>query len=347
MIYKKDSSEIMEEFDNAKAKLNEAQDKIETATDAIQRRLKILNYSQTYLMNGLMKMRHKMDSGALTDKIILSNTEKKGLYSEYGMTVHPHLIKTPTNIFNFMSGTGPIFKNGMTVKVNNTEDDDFKYMLMHDNISTKDFIIKEYDSSELVLDIDLGNSNGIGDMRFNMLELHPFLAGSFDISVIEIYEQEKEEPAHRLTNIYDVPACRLLLDEKVALKRIVFTFNLKYREPSNNHYIFGMKHLYLYNADFNDNSYVIVAIKKNKAIEYIYNDVIVHSQYGQNLKTTTQDIGAEFYLDYSDGVLSRQIEVSTDSAPSYISSNNDTVYMKMPVDSCLTAITPDIRTMSN
>lgn len=342
MIYKKDSSELMEIFDKANNKLEKAQDSIITTGDAIKKRLVLLNSEYEYLMQAMMEIKSKTEAGNISNKIIFSGTETYGLFDSYGLSIHPRFAKAPQNIFNFMASTGPIFKNNMTVKVNGVEDSDYTNMLMHDSIDNKDYAIKEYDSDILTIEIAVKQGNTLGDLLLNVLEIQPFLIGSFNIESFDIYEAGMTTPTHGLDNIKNVSPCRIILDEKATLSKIVFNIKLLYKNSAGK-YLFGLKHLYFLNADFEKENYIIAKIEKNKTIDYIYEDVVIHSQYGQNNSTTAKMLGIEFYLSYENGTLSRQIETSTEINPNYISANSKYIYMKVPVSISFMAITPDIR----
>lgn len=344
----KNSSEFMETFDNAVEKLDTVEQEIKKAESVFLSRLSLFNYQQEYTSQVVNSLYHKLNQGAKTDKIVFAHTEKLGgIYDTYGITIHPAFIRTPNNILNFKSSTGPIFKNNMTVSVNGAEDKDFKYMLMHDDIAEKGICIKEYSSNNLTLDISLSKAGAIGDMKMNTIEILPYLFSSFDITKMEIYEKGSSSPAHRLTNLIDVGAARYILSEKVSLSRIVMNINLKYKNPRTNKYVFGLQHLYFLNADFNKDSYVVVRTERNKQIEYVYDNLLIGSQFGTASQTTATEMGIEFYLDYTNSQLMKKIETSTKELPSYISMNAKALFIKVPVTMPMISITPDIRIATN
>lgn len=347
MIYKKNSSEFMEAFDNATNKLQEAQNNIDTIKDSIEKRLKILNYSNDYTLKSLSELKLKSTEGTVQNKILLPfSNVVGGSFDSFGMTMHPKFLKTPNNLFNFMSGTGPIFKNNVTVYINTQEDEEAKNFLMDDRINNKDYFIKEYDSDILEIDIYTQDNGVIGDMRFNTIELLPYLPGSFNIESIEVFEVgDKDTAVHTIHDINDCSQSRIILDEKITMSHTKFKIKLKYKN-SDGKYVFGFKHLYFLNADYSVNSFAIIQIDKPEAIEYIYDTVLVHSQFGQSDKIKAADLNIEFYISYDYEVLNRIIELSSDTNPNYISANTKIVYMRMPITTSLMAITPDIRIFS-
>ena len=95
-------------------------------------------------------------------------------------------------------------------------------------------------------------------------------------------------------------------------------------------YPFGLKHIYFYEADFIENSYIILPIKADDYIEYIYNDVVLYNA-GQDIETTCEYYGIEIYTDYINKTLTGKVYTSSDAAAYRITKNTKTLYAKIPL----------------
>ena len=344
MIYKKDSSEFMKMFDKANASLSAAHDDITTLAHNLSTRMSIVTESLKYLNTSIQELKIQSQSGSSSDKVVFASSDiVDGFYSSFGMTYHPHLVKVPSNIFNFKSAAGCIYKDNATIFLGKEDvTSKWKHILMDDSIPDKEFFLEEFDTDEITLTVH-GPSAGIsGLLRWNMLEILPFIPGSFNITSMLVYEKGKNQVAHSLQNIENVSASRYILTEKVAFDSVSFKIKLKHQNDKGK-YIFGLKHLYFLNADFNDKSYITVRIRRNKAIEYIYNDIVCHTQYGSADKTDTDDVKVKFYLDYENGVLGRELIQSTELEPIYMAINSSEIYMYVPLTTAFIAITPNIK----
>lgn len=347
MIYKKETSEFMNSFDKANEILSTAVSTITDIKNTIDKQLKLITVSNMYFNDKISAINstEKLSS----NKIVLVEAEKvMGLYDEYGISLLPHLSKTPVNICNFYTGDEYIFKDNINITINGNEDTELKNILIHDSINSKEIYFNEYDTNEIIIDIKAPSAGILGSMKMNTIEIHPYLAGSFDIKSIDVYEVgEDSEPAHQITDIVSVARARYVLDSRVTLSHITFTIKLKYRNPETNKYVFGLKHIYLLDATYDESSYAVIKITKDTDIEYIYNRVYLGYQGASHAQFDADDLGIKFYAACDNGILSREITLSTDADPSYISSNTKTVYMYLPIYTSYISVTPDIRTNIN
>jgi hypothetical protein len=343
MIQKLTTSEMMEEFNNVKNKIESTKDSINTIKTNIENKLKILLNEHEYISQNVLAIKDSVKTGTSNDRVILANNSNvSGQYDSFGMTIHPKLTKTPRNILNYIGTQGVIFKNNVAVYVNEQLDDNMKYFLMHDSITNKQSILNEYDTNKLTISIQITDI-GLGDTTANMIEISPYLAGSFDIDSVDVYEYTGIDDgtlSQRLSTVEDVGRMRIILSEKTKISKVEFEITLKYKN-SDGKYVFGLRHLYFLNADFADGSYIVAKVDSDDYISYIYDNLTVRSQYGDTATTISNEDG-EIYREYSDGVLSKQLNVSTQLNPQYISSNIKSFYLKLPISTSIISFVPTI-----
>lgn len=339
-IIKPSTSKIMKVLTDATNQAESLQEDVANTRDKIGEKLKIIDYQMEYAIQSLHNM-DKLD-GILKDKIVFSAVEKYGSFDSYGITIHPKFAKSPRNIFNFHTSQGYIYKNNIETTMNGSHNDDVNEWLKHDS-TAKEFVIREYVTDELTVEIKPNQNNTMGSLTFNMIEIAPYLPGSFHIESIEIYERGNDTtPVQSISNLAKVGAQRIIFDDKTALGRAVFKIRLLYKNAENK-YIFGLKHLYFLEADFQKDSYVIVRADKNQNISYVYDDIVMKDQFGVDLEYSANSNDIMFYSTYNGSVLSNRIETSTTLAPSYIPVNIKSVFIRIPITTSLISIIPDIR----
>ena len=266
--------------------------------------------------------------------LVNSNNLKNDDFDIYGETIHPKLLTTPRNIFNFMTATEAIFKNNMIVKVNDVEDEEFKSMLMHDSISEKGMAFREFDTDTVKIEIIVDQSNMLGDTKFNMIEIFPYITG-FDIESFYVYTMQSqyttpEMPDYLTQDIKDVGQQRFVFEE-MNLYKFEFTAKLKFKN-GNGKYPFGIQHLYFYNAKMSEDSFIALEVNSNnkKFYDYIYDNIIVGTAIDKfNTTCSQQDI--EIYKEFTNGEFKYMIPVSTDNDPEFIVSNINQFYAKIPL----------------
>ncbi len=350
MLYKHTTNELMERFDSAISNISVLQKDIDAAKTAVKSRLKILDAQCEYLLQSAEIL--KDVSNTTSNKIVFaSDSILDGLYDSFGVTVHPKFKRTPSNILNFKTTTGYLFKNNISVMVSEDEEEevedvDYIEMFKHDSIDSKGYIIKEYDEPTLSFTVSMQDDKSLGNVNFNIVEILPYLSGSFDMT-ISFYERGSEYPNGNYTQrLRNVAASRIVLPDKIALSKVKFDIQLKYKN-SNNKYVFGLKHLYFMNASMDEeDSYVVVKITKPSNISYLYKDILLKTQEGVYLGYTLDDFNIEAYANYDsdNNVLSRSIEASTQTDPRYISINLNTLYFKIPVHTSIISFVPSIET---
>lgn len=341
MIKKPSTSRVMEVFESAVNKSESLRSDINAIKESMEEKLAILNAQTEYMGHEIQTI--KDQNGKASNKIVLASVETKGDYDSFGITIHPKLVKTPRSLFNFKTTTGYIFKDNVTVTVNGTESDHLKEALKHDSISGKKFYVDEYDTDALDIVITPDPKNTMGSMAFNLMEIVPFLPNSFHIEYIKVYESgvDSDLVMQQLNDVKYVAAQRLVFNGKTDISRIEMRIRLLHR-GTDGKYVFGLKHLYLCEANFRNDSYVVARYETNSTIAYIYDDCVIKSQFGVDTNAKCSENGIEFYTDYSNSVLSHEIEISTATDPNYIAANTKVLFVKIPVDTAIISLIPHV-----
>jgi hypothetical protein len=179
----------------------------------------------------------------------------------------------------------------------------------------------------------------LGKARFNMIEIDPYIYGAYTLSLIEFYTLNEESgviselPIKSVDSITNIGKTRIILDEKIKFSKVVFHFNLTgFKTQINNIdvYPFGLKHIHFYEADFLDNSTVIVPIRAQDYIEYIYNDIKIYHA-GAPIESTCDYYDIEIYTDFINNTLTGRIYTSSDAQLYRIAKNTKILYAKVPL----------------
>lgn len=255
----------------------------------------------------------------------------KGVFDRYGATIHQKFLRPPINIFNLMTVNGPIFRDNMEVRINGEKKEVYKNMLKHHLSNKKEDLFLELASPNATIDIEIDRSNLLGNTDFNVIEINPFLPGSFHIKELRIYDinSQKEEPDHVIKNLGEIGQSRLVLERKYELSKIEMEIEITFQN-SVGKYPFGLKHLYFLNADFDPDSYVIAKIEKSNYIETISEEIFIHDQYGKRL-TNTKDEGIKLYLNEENGILEYELETSKHHEERPIAQNTNSFFVRMPL----------------
>lgn len=340
-----------QEFNNI---LKNATDKIQTISEEmtaikndVQKKLTVIAYEQEYLgyMNEELSFAAERDDNF----IFLNNGKFKGLYEGYSNVVHCAYKNTPINIFNLRvsGGTQDYFRDEIKVRINDIEDDYFKNILKADTITDKEIFFEEYEASYAIntredgtivnevndvttIEIERDEASAIGTSKFNVIEIDPYLYRSFDIESIEVYS-DGEEPEVTISDIKNVGKTRFILDKKYVFKKVIFKVKHKYSvdKSVNKIFPFGLKHIFFLEADFRNDSYIIMEYTSEDYINDIDNAIEVVTSTNTRISTMEEE-GLEVYLFYVNGVLQTQQEPSgTIKKP--IARNIKTIYIKAPL----------------
>ena len=343
MKYTLSSQEYNDIFRNARDTFDKEMAKRDIMIDNISKKLMIMNYANEFIENKITNFNYAVDYDS---KLTTFNMQNFGVFNQYGYMVHPKFKNDPIDIFNLKLTTGDtMFKNSLSCKIFEDDDDQGKEkeeyinFLMSDNYLEKKIIFEELESEKIKIEYVLNSKVSLGMSRFNMIEIDPYIYGAYNIEYIEIFSLNEsdgiisEVPLKTIYSIKNIGKLRIILDEKVKFSKVVFHFDLKNVKTQINNvdiYPFGLKHIHFYEADFIENSTVIVPIRANDYIEYIYNDIIIY-QAGDPIETTCEYYGIEIYTDFINNTLTGRVYTSSDAQVYRISKNTKVLYAKVPL----------------
>lgn len=335
MIPKISSNELNNMFENSRIELLKIQDKLEATKNSLSDKLTVINAEQEYtskLMGEILSGNYQKEEA----KTALVNC-RFGNFSKYGATIHSRPIKEPVNVFNLnMSGIGEhFFRDDVTVLFNDIEKAHYLNILKHDSIK-KDIVFDKYTEDKLKITIKM-KDHLLGPTRFNVIELDPFLPGSFDVERIDIYTYDSNgemNPEETSIALNDVAKSRIVLDKKYNFYMIDIHIKLNFSTNTSISltYPFGLKHIYFLDMDFAKDNYVIVPIESENFISIIKNDMLMQTPKGiRETQIDLEDI--EIYVDYDERTneLSGQIQPSTPNKRREIARNTRVLYAKIPL----------------
>lgn len=333
-IERMQSSQLMQIFNAADKKQHKLQEKLNNISKRTSEQISMISNLQNYLSHRLSILSQSPENA---NKLVLADTtlEIDGNYEIFGMTMHPHLAHTPENIFNFRTSLGYVYKNNVKVQINNKDAVDFIKYLKADNMRKP---LMEFNQDTIEIELSIKDNEQLGDNIFNCIEIDPILSSSFDIMSLDIYNsQSAQMPEQHLLHIEDVPKCRFFLSEKSRFGKIVMSIKLKCHND-NGKYLFGFNHLYFLYTE-QEESYAIIKYQQDKNIKYLFDNIIIHDQFGQNQTLTADELGISFFQEYNNGNLSRQVEPSAITAPQLLSSAINKLYVRLPIKTSIVSLT--------
>lgn len=339
MIKKQTSKQLMDTLYSSQQSIQDLDDKISIMNNELVKRINVINSAQEFALKQMLEIKEQIkdgyDSGAQNKIVFAKSDIVGGTYDVFGSTIHPAFIKAPTNVFNFGTATGQIFKNNANVSINDVAKESYKDMLMHDSIPDKGIMYDEFESPYITLQIEINPGDLLGATDFNTIELLPYLPGSFDIQAIRVYtmddyRQESLTPTFTMeSSIEDFGASRILMDKTYQLWKceidIVLTF-----QNSTGVYPFGLKHCYFLKGNYDPDSYVVVKVAQDKFIDWISEDIILHDQNGV-YETTCSEENIKLYMSYISDVLSLEIATSLGLGQNPLAKNVKEFYVKIPL----------------
>ena len=235
-----------------------------------------------------------------------------------------------------------MFKNSLICKYNGNEEKGLEYinLLVEDSSISKE-ILFEKNISEITTisyEIDPKNKVSLGTMRFNVIEIDPYISGAYDIQQINIYTMNTDTAAVNATptiEIKDVQAIgktRIILNEKVRFSKVEFTFKNNFKTDASGIeiYPFGLKHIHFYEANFLEDSSAIVPIYSKNYFEYIYDNIKLYTANGIK-EDVAENYDIEFYTDYDNNTLTGRVYPSSEAQAYRITKNTKTLYAKIPL----------------
>lgn len=340
-IPKLTSKDLNSILHNAQGSIEQMRSDVEHIKSSTIEKMNVLKNEQEYAMNELGKLTKlisdSQDSNRLRgikNKIVFGGNENLlGIFDQYGSTVHKKFLRTPVNVFNIMTMNGPMFRDNVDVSINEEIREKYKHMLMHTASAEKGIVFSEYNSPNLKLKIEVDRSNLLGDTNFNVIEIDPFLSGSFNITKMRVFDINRDitnnDPEYEVKDIKKVGPSRFILDRKYELLKIEMDIELLYKN-SVGKYPFGIKHLYFLNADFNPDSHLIGKIEKNNFVETISDKIFLRDQFGIRETTATEE-NIKMYLSESNGILEYELETSKNQVMNSIARNTRSFYVHIPL----------------
>lgn len=310
------SLELMNDFNVCLQDVEIIKKEMDDIANQINLKLDIINTYDVYT-NTLLENLRLEENNIKKDRIIFNSKPEKlmgGNYGLYGQTIHSKFVKMPANIFNFITETGPIYKDNAIVEFydkNDPDHKDYKYqysdMLKYETDVSKNDVYKVFSKDTVTMAVQVNIGHFSGGTQFNMIEICPYLPGSFSIEAIRIYSTDQYYKKDMLfadkeinKTFSKIGSMRIALNEKINLYRIEFDIRLHYQL---NGFPFGLRHLYFYNADMDSQSdYVIVEVKKDDYISRVGQDIALIKPDG-TINTTADKVGIKYYMFYDNNVL--------------------------------------------
>lgn len=338
MIYKLNSKQMMERLTSSQEALEDMENQISVMDSEMVHELAIVSNMQEYAVEQLACLREQ--GGATRDaqnRIVFTKADiLDGLFEHYGTTIHPAFIKEPTNVFNFGTAGGWIFKNNATVFINDAVKEGYKFMLMHDSISEKRATFEEFDEPNLTLKVKVNPDDLLGSTDFNIIELLPCIPGSFDITDIRVYTMQDYHrantsvPTVQLANtIASCGASRIMIGEMRTLYKCEIDIRLNFQN-THGKYPFGVRHLYFLKGNYDPDSYVLVRLKHDKFIDWISEDVLLRDQNGVYESTCT-DEKIKLFMSYVANTPAMEIATSVSEGENPIPRNVKEIFVRIPV----------------
>lgn len=279
-----------------------------------------------------------------TNKVLEANSN----YEKYGNCIHPKIVGNLDNLLNFNSAAGYIFKNSATVSINEEVKEEYIDVLKHDTILNKMPTFSQYSSDTVTLTIEFPDNPIVGSATCNAIEISPFLAGASILKNITIITTPSTQLSNKAIVIdYDQPLedTRILFDNTYSIKTMVLNFKLTFVNNLGM-YPFGLRHIYLYNANFDTkNSNIVIKNEYKNLIKYINDNIVISDQTADEVgnryskhNTTCSEMDIKLYSYLSNGNLLYPIETHTRDIVNQISRNTKVFYADIPVKKAMYSI---------
>lgn len=355
MIKKMSSHDFNNILKDTNKKIEDMTDSIYNIKNNIDKKLLIINHENEYLnytMNNMMLKQKEEIQGYSENAptLVLLTNNHNGLFETYSNIVHAYFKKSPINVFNLKSVNNPksYFRDEVLVSINDIYTDYYKNILIADDNSNKQIFFEEYESkkeilknkisepiistdNQITLSIEVDKKKIIGISKFNMIEIDPYLYKSFDIDSINIYGDDYTNPIYTSNKLESVGKTRIILDKKYDFKKVDFKITPKYSIIKDSMEVipFGLKHIYFFEADFRNDSYLIVEYQSNRFIDYIENIIDVINPFNTYESSLTEQ-GIKIFLENNNGVLENEQEPSK-NVKKHIARNLKKIYFKVPI----------------
>lgn len=279
-----------------------------------------------------------------TNKVLEANSN----YEKYGNCIHPKIVGNLDNLLNFNSAAGYIFKNSATVSINEEVKEEYIDVLKHDTILNKMPTFYQYSSDTVTLTIEFPDNPIVGSATCNAIEISPFLAGASILKNVTIITTPGTQLSNKAIVIdYDQPLedTRILFDNTYSIKTMVLNFKLTFVNNLGM-YPFGLRHIYLYNANFDTkNSNIVIKNEYKNLIKYINDNIVISDQSADEVgnryskhNMTCSEMDIKLYSYLSNGNLLYPIETHTRDIVNQISRNTKVFYADIPVKKAMYSI---------
>lgn len=337
------SKDLTEKLMQADSSIEAIKNGVEDIQRDLSQKLSIIHNEETFAARKLEELalyvqgsNHLVNSRK--EKVVFGLDVPENEHFElFGGTIHPEFLRVPRNLFNLTSRTGPLFRGNVVTYLNGEVNTSLKMALMQEGAAGKEPFFIESETDEVSIIIELDRSVLLGDSHFNMIEIIPYLEGSFDIKSLDIREITSPGVISKtVTDVKDIAKSRFLFDKKYELFSIELIVKLNYQNESGL-YPFGLHSLQFLNADFVAGSHAICKISRTEYIEYVGNNIVVQTNEGAS-ETTMLDEGIQAYIGYANGVLSGEIQISTDDVIYPIARNAKDIFLKIPLSKSIKSI---------
>jgi hypothetical protein len=336
-----DLNNILKDAQDAIVNIDSKVDKIKSD---VSTKLTMINYNSEYMAQQINNVR---DSGFTKEVGFKLLNKGVGSFESYGSTVHPVILRpSPIDLFNLKISNSQniLFRTDVSVKINDVAFDSYKSILKHDSMSDKEMFFKEFKepinttqtANKVKLEVSIDTKTLLGSTKFNMIEIDSFFPGSYDITSIDIYDIKEDGSLNLIPTSYsgalNVGKERLILKDKISFYKVIFNIELKFKTTKEgiNTYPFGLKHIYFYEANFKQDSYVIMPLTSPHNIYFIKDETSILTPSG-SIPTTLTEEGIKIYLNYKNEELTSEITPSTKNQFYSISKTIKTVYAKVPI----------------
>lgn len=278
------------------------------------------------------------------NKVLEANSN----YEKYGNCIHPKIVGNLDNLLNFNSAAGYIFKNSATVSINEEVKEEYIDVLKHDTILNKMPTFSQYSSDTVTLTIEFPDNPIVGSATCNAIEISPFLAGASILKNVTIITTPGTQLSNKAIVVdYDQPLedTRILFDNTYSIKTMVLNFKLTFVNNLGM-YPFGLRHIYLYNANFDTkNSNIVIKNEYKNLIKYINDNIVISDQTADEVgnryskhSTTCSEMDIKLYSYLSNGNLLYPIETHARDIANQISRNTKVFYADIPVKKAMYSI---------
>lgn len=329
------SKELNEIFSNAQKDTINFQQKIQAIKNDMSKKITIIKYENEFINKKL----DVVNAGLISNEKIMSfENNSCGVFNDYGYMIHPKFKKTPIDILNLKLPNGDnYFRNEVIAKVNGIEKSEYVNILMADNHVEKNIVFEEFETSDISLEYTLSNAYNLGTMRFNTIEIDPYLYGAYDLTSIEIFSLDSSnnisaEPTYIYNGYSNIGRIRIILPDKLKFTKIKFNFKINFKTQRNtiDIYPFGLKHINLLESDFIEDSFVITEYISDDFVEYVMNDMVLYTTQGKK-EIIANEYGIEVFTNYENNTLFGKVNLSSSAGIYRIPKNTRTLYVKIPL----------------